>query len=195
MAEAARRALRRATRAINRYGWLSFWVMLVASVVSGVILLFSVAFTSQSGPKASLYLTLLGIVAGFLSVAWNFGYTRTAIKMQRYLDALPGQEVEKVKKQQVATLITKGVFINLIGLGATLLGVQALVGLLVAKTLANASANPFVTSAATGAYAYNPVLALDVFLVQVSQPASPLCALRCHPPSALATAVCCALTH
>lgn len=42
--------------------------------------------------------------------------------------------------------------------------VQATVGLLVAKTLTNATANPFL---AGGAGAYNPVLALDVFLVQV----------------------------
>ena len=37
-------------------------------------------------------------------------------------------------------------------------------GLLVAKTLTNATANPFL---AGGAGSYNPVLALDVFLVQV----------------------------
>jgi hypothetical protein len=47
MPEAARKALGRATRAIQRYGWLSFWTQLTLSVVSGVILLFSVAFTSQ----------------------------------------------------------------------------------------------------------------------------------------------------
>ncbi len=42
---------------------------------------------------------------------------------------------------------------------------QATVGLLVAKTLTNATANPFL---AGGAGSYNPVLALDVFLVQAS---------------------------
>ena len=41
---------------------------------------------------------------------------------------------------------------------------QATVGLLVAKTLTNATANPFLSG---GAGSYNPVLALDVFLVQV----------------------------
>ena len=237
MGDAARKALSRATNAVRRYGWLSFWAQLTLSVVGGVILLFSVAFTSQvcasstrtlgctpclsvwglrchlihrtacggqvcvccfgahirhacgckrpgqpsmratepnpmlqpcvastgpapasflhacspatlvlvwpsqhsawtgsrarllrpfqpgglrlsckvtvlavlalpfrcaqSGPKASLYLTLFGILAGFLSTFWNFGYTRTALKMQMYLDAAPGQEVPKVKKQQV----------------------------------------------------------------------------------------------
>jgi hypothetical protein len=45
----------------------------------------------------------------------------------------------------------------------------AQVGVLVAKTLANASANPFIASAAG---VYNPVLALDVFLVQVGMRAT-----------------------
>ena len=47
MADSARKALSRATRAVKRYGWFSFWVQLTLSVVSGVILLFSVAFTAQ----------------------------------------------------------------------------------------------------------------------------------------------------
>ena len=55
----------------------------------------------QSGPKASLYLTLVGILAGFLSTFWNFGYTRTGIKMQRYIDAPPGVEVPKVRSKEV----------------------------------------------------------------------------------------------
>lgn len=165
MGEAARKALSRATTAVKRYGWISFWVQLTLSVVSAVILLFSVAFTSQSGPRASLYLTLLGILAGFLSTFWNFSYTRTGIKMQRYLEAPPGTDVPKVKKQNVVDMVTRGVIINLLGLGSTLLGVQALVGVLVAKTLSNASANPFIASAAG---VYNPVLALDVFLVQAA---------------------------
>ncbi|GLC33477.1 hypothetical protein PLESTB_000079100 [Pleodorina starrii] len=165
MGEAARRALWRATGAVRRYGWLSFWAQLTLSVVGGVILLFSVAFTSQSGPKASLYLTLFGILAGFLSTFWNFGYTRTALKMQAYLDAAPGQEVPKVKKQQVVDMVTRGIFINMTGLAATLAGVQALVGMLVAKTL-QISSYPFMAAASGGNY--NPVVALDVFLVQAA---------------------------
>jgi len=47
------------------------------------------------------------------------------------------------------------------GLGATILGIATLVGTLVAKTLANAGADPLVGS-------YNPVIALDVFLVQAA---------------------------
>lgn len=52
----------------------------------------------QGGPKVSLYLTLVGILAGFLSTFWNFSYLRTATKMQEFLD---GADVAKVKKQAV----------------------------------------------------------------------------------------------
>jgi hypothetical protein len=67
--------------------------------------------------------------------------------------------------------ITRGILINIVGMGSTLIGISTLVGLLVAKTLSNASVNPFMASAAAG---YNPVLALDVFLVQVGR------LLRCY---------------
>jgi hypothetical protein len=61
--------------------------------------------------------------------------------------------------------LTRGVVINIVGMASTLLGISTLVGLLVAKTLSNASVSPF---AAVGAGGYNPVLALDVFLVQAA---------------------------
>ncbi|KAI8466825.1 MAG: hypothetical protein J3K34DRAFT_432413 [Monoraphidium minutum] len=149
---------------MRRFGWLAFWIQLTLSVVSGVILLFSVAFTSQSGPKASLYLTLVGILAGFLSTFWAYGYQRIAARMQEYLD---GADVARIKKQAVIESITRGILINVAGMGATLLGISTLVGLLVAKTLSNASVNPFMAAAGAGG-GYNPVLALDVFLVQAS---------------------------
>jgi hypothetical protein len=49
LGEAAKSSLSKATQAMSRYGWIGFWVQLTLSVVSGVILLFSVAFTSQVG--------------------------------------------------------------------------------------------------------------------------------------------------
>lgn len=49
LGEAARQSLAKATNAMRRYGWMGFWIQLTLSVVSGVILLFSVAFTSQVG--------------------------------------------------------------------------------------------------------------------------------------------------
>ena len=65
----------------------------------------------------------------------------------------------------VAQRFRLGLLSNLAGLGVTLLALEATVGFLVAKTLTNATANPFLAGAAQG---YNPVLALDVFLVQAA---------------------------
>jgi hypothetical protein len=60
--------------------------------------------------------------------------------------------------------LKNGIIINLLGMGATLLGLQATVGALVAKALTS-NAAPYLQGAKS---TYSPVLALDVFLVQVS---------------------------
>lgn len=121
----------------------------------------------QNGPSISLWLTLFGVVAGFLSTFWSFGYTRLSRRLYKYLSTGPDDNSKRVKKTDVLNTLMRGSWINVLGLGSTLLGLQATVGLLVAKTLTNATANPFL---AGGAGSYNPVLALDVFLVQVIFP-------------------------
>eukprot|EP00891_Asterochloris_glomerata_P009103 jgi/Astpho2/9103/Aster-02756 len=163
----ARRNLQSAAAACRRFGWIGFWSQLTLSIVSAIILLFSVAFTSQNSPSISLYLTVFGVVAGLLSTFWSFGYTRLSRRLYRYLSDGPAPESKRIRKIDVLSTLERGVWINCAGLGATLLGLQATVGLLVAKTLTNATANPFL---AGGAGSYNPVLALDVFLVQVCTP-------------------------
>ena len=59
--------------------------------------------------------------------------------------------------------LRSGIMVNLVGMGAAILGMQATVGFLVAKALTT-SASPFYQGVSQG---YSPVLALDVFLVQV----------------------------
>ena len=119
----------------------------------------------QSGPGVSLYLTLLGVVLSFLSTFWAFGYTRLSRKLLGYSRAAPQGKFQRISKQDVRATLERGCWFNVLGMASTLLGLQATVGLLVAKTLTNATANPFL---AGGAGSYNPVLALDVFLVQVN---------------------------
>lgn len=59
--------------------------------------------------------------------------------------------------------LKNGILLNLFGMAAAILGMQATVGALVGKALTS-SANPYYSGMSPG---YNPVLALDVFLVQV----------------------------
>lgn len=58
----------------------------------------------------------------------------------------------------------QGAIINVLGAGAAMIGLQATIGLLVAKTLTSATVNPFLASTTSS---WNPVLAFDVFNVQV----------------------------
>ena len=48
----ARRNLQSAAAACRRFGWIGFWSQLTLSIVSAIILLFSVAFTAQVGLMA-----------------------------------------------------------------------------------------------------------------------------------------------
>lgn len=72
--------------------------------------------------------------------------------------------VQAPPRADVVKGLRSGIMVNLLGMGAAILGMQATVGFLVAKALTT-SANPFYQGVSQG---YSPVLALDVFLVQVN---------------------------
>lgn len=150
-------------QALRKYGWLGFWGQFALTTVSAVMTVFSIVFTRPTSlaSKFSLYLVLVGVACGFFSTYWSFGYIQLSKKIRRSMKDLANAP----KKSGVQRNLKIGVSGNLLGMGATLLGMQAVVGFLVAKTLANATANPFLSG---GAGSYNPVLALDVFLVQAS---------------------------
>lgn len=66
-------------------------------------------------------------------------------------------------RAEVIKKLKSGIVINLLGLGSSVLGLQATVGVLVAKALTSSSV-PYLQGASPQ---FSPVLALDVFLVQV----------------------------
>ena len=66
-------------------------------------------------------------------------------------------------RSDVVQSLKNGIIVNLLGMGAAMLGMQATVGWLMAKSLTTSS-NPFYQGVSPMS---SPVLALDVFLVQV----------------------------
>ncbi|KAH9300715.1 hypothetical protein KI387_012298, partial [Taxus chinensis] len=74
----------------------------------------------------------------------------------------PGRIRIAPPRVEVVKNLKNGILINIIGMGATVLGIQATIGVLVAKALTS-SVNPYYQGMSPG---YSPVLALDVFLVQ-----------------------------
>ncbi|KAH9300714.1 hypothetical protein KI387_012297 [Taxus chinensis] len=67
----------------KRLGGLGFWSQLVCTVVSAVILAFSVVITGSPTSPPTFYMTAGGIVAAFLSVFWSFGYIRLSERLRK----------------------------------------------------------------------------------------------------------------
>ncbi|KAK6253508.1 hypothetical protein QUC31_015228 [Theobroma cacao] len=148
------------SRYFKRLGNLGFWGQLVCTVVSAVILSFSVVITGKITSPATFYATAGGIVAAFISIFWSFGYIRLSEKLKRTAN----DPSKAPPRADVVKSLKNGIVLNLLGMGAAILGMQATVGLLVAKALTS-STNPYYQGISPG---YSPVLALDVFLVQAS---------------------------
>lgn len=157
-------------RTFSSYGYFSFWTQLILTAIAACILVFSVGFSSfgqrQEG-AAALYITAIGLAMAFVSTFWAFGYGRVGRVLKRA--AAPpeggGKPVKPPNRQSVMQRLKFGIMINMVGFFFTLTGLQATVGLLVAKTLTTVAANPFLAGASPS---FNPVMALDVFLVQAT---------------------------
>ncbi|KAL4302947.1 hypothetical protein GQ457_10G020570 [Hibiscus cannabinus] len=159
LAQVAKR-LASTSRYFKRLGNLGFWGQLVCTLVSAVILSFSVVITGKITSPATFYATATGIVAAFISVFWSFGYIRLSEKLKRTAN----DPSKAPPRADVVKSLKNGIVLNLLGMGAAILGMQATVGFLVAKALTS-STNPYYQGISPG---YSPVLALDVFLVQAS---------------------------
>jgi hypothetical protein len=141
--------------ALRNIGWVSFWSQFTLSVVSGIVLLFSTGLLAGNAlqPSPTDVLTATGVLTGLVAAFISWGLVRTGRLIA---------EGKVVKLELVMAAVLASTRLNLIGLGATILGMQASIGGLVAKTL---------SSAAGGMAYYNarvapPPVAFDVFTVQ-----------------------------
>ncbi|XP_055815897.1 protein TIC 21, chloroplastic [Solanum dulcamara] len=158
LAQVAKRLLNTA-RYFKRLGTLGFWGQLVCTLVAAVILSFSVVITGKITSPFTFYSTAGGIAAAFISVFWSFGYLRLSERLRKTAN----EPSKAPPRADVVKSLKNGIVVNLLGMGAAVLGLQATVGLLVAKALTT-STNPYQTLTPGS----SPVLALDVFLVQAS---------------------------
>ncbi|CAH1426045.1 unnamed protein product [Lactuca virosa] len=159
LAQVAKR-LETTSRNFKRLGSLGFWGQLICTIVSAVILSFSIVITGKITSPATFYATSGGIIAAFLSVFWSFGYIRLSDRLRKTAN----DPSKAPPRADVVKSLKNGIALNLVGMGAAILGMQATVGFLVAKALTT-SATPYYQGTPPGV---SPVLALDVFLVQAS---------------------------
>jgi hypothetical protein len=147
----------RTADACKKLGRFGFWGQLVLTTVSAVILVFSFLFKGiTKATDAGLYFILFGICASFFTTFWSLGIVRLGDKLRKsaeQLNLVP-------PRAEVVRQLSTGLTVNFGGLGATIVGLQATCGILFAKSLTAAAASPFTPGG------YNPVLALDIFLIQ-----------------------------
>ncbi len=135
-------SLRGIAQAFRLTGWIGFWIQLVLAVVSGVVVLLFIIFSrnpssanaSNPGTGLGIFLAIGGIVALGVSIYCAFRYVRIGQKLE---SPNPTNRPRKVESIQVLRL---GLMVNLIGMLLTLLGAQATVGTLVAKSISQVQA-------------------------------------------------------
>lgn len=145
-------------------GWTSFWVQSVLGVVSTLVLLFA-SLGRDIGPQGQrspgtgigIVLAVSGIVTLAIGVYIAFRYTRIAKRLQ---STNPNNRPRKADTVQVLRL---GLIVNLVGTLLTILGAQAIVGILLLRSLS--------LPQGLGAAIYNPqqvIRPVDIFVVQAN---------------------------
>lgn len=168
--------IQRASRALWRAGWWAWWTQLVLTTIAGVIVLFVFAFPGVNirTTASSLGVLLCGssVVIALTSLLWTYGYTRLAIRVRRSQPKFLANAPARVRGY-----IRVGVVLSIFGLFVGLVGLQAIVGTLLARllgsgvattpysTLQSSSYNKASAALANGASVVQPV---DVLVIQAS---------------------------
>ena len=139
--------------ALRNLGWLAFWGQLILTTVSAVILLFSTGVTSQGALSINPIdiCTFIGVACGLITTGLSWTWIRAGRRLA-YL--------QEVNINQCMMTVFASTNLNLVGMGAAILGLQATVGSLVGKTLSTAAGGYY------GPRASPPPVAFDVFSVQ-----------------------------
>ena len=169
-------AVRRAAGAFRIVGWVSFWAQIVLAVVSAGVLSFASLNLNASAPRSvglptnpnlapvatnnsitgfGFFFAVCGLVVLFIGAYWAFRYTR----LSRRLASANSQT--RPKRGDAVQALRFGLLINLLGMLLTLLGAQAIVGALVAKSMSQGFA---VFAGSIPPY----ISPLQIFLVQAN---------------------------
>jgi preprotein translocase subunit Sss1 len=143
-------------------GWVGFWVQLVLTVISSIILIFAGALSragaNQNTPTTGIgvVVTVFGIVVLLFNMYWAlFRY----VPIGRKLD---GSSANRPRRTETIKVLRTGLIAGLIGMLLSLLGAQATVGLLAAKAF-NQGIGGFVNTDPS-----KFIQPLDILVVQAS---------------------------
>jgi Protein of unknown function (DUF3611) len=168
--------VQRASRALWKVGWFTWWTQLVLTVVSAVICSFALIFPGvnarASASAAGTVLAGAGVSVAFVSLFWTYGYTRLAIKLRRGHPKFMARAPDRV-----AGYLRAAVVLAVAGLVISLVGLQAIVGTLLARLLgAGIATTPYTAMQANTASTGNGmgiagvggVQPVDVLVIQAT---------------------------
>jgi Protein of unknown function (DUF3611) len=128
--------LRAIAQTFRLTGWISFWIQLVLGVISGIIVLLFAIFSQRSGSPGNnpgtgfgVFLAVCGLVVLGAGIYLAYRYTRIAKQLQS------SNANNRPRKSETVQVLRLGLMINLGGMLVTLLGSQAIVGTLVARSI------------------------------------------------------------
>ena len=158
-------ALQRVAFTLRTVGGISFWLQSILGVISGFILLFA-TFSSSVGRQTTqgnnqgtgfgIFFAICGLVT--LGVAAYFAFRYTRISKQLLISNAAGRP----SKADTLQIIRLGLIVNLVGMLLTILGAQAIVGSILAKSLSQPQ------NALTAIDPTRFVQSLDLFVVQAN---------------------------
>lgn len=131
-------ALQRIALTLRTFGGISFWLQVILGTISGLILVFSTfssSFNRQANAGASqgtgfgIFFALCGLVALGIGAYFAFRYTRISKQL------ITGSASERPSKAATLQTIRLGLIVNLVGMLLTIVGAQAIVGSILAKSL------------------------------------------------------------
>jgi hypothetical protein len=156
-------------RLVYRSSWVAWWIQIVLSVISCVILTFANAVRPMGVKGNYLWISgfafsSIGVLVGLMNAFWTWNVTRLCRRIVT-------KNIEDSKAVSLHRKYAKtSVLISLVGMLFALLGAEQIVGTLASKILSAGSFGYAAPAGVTlnGALAVTPIQAVDIFLVQAN---------------------------
>lgn len=156
-------AVRRVASDFRLAGVISFWSQLILAIVSTLVLLFAIfSFNTRNsggnpGTGAGLFLVICGLVTLYVGAYWAFSYIRLSKRLRM------AEPRNRPKPRDATQALRVGLIINLAGMLLTILGGEAIIGALLAKSLSQPQGGAIFAERLT-----QFVQPLDIFVVQAN---------------------------
>ena len=161
--------LRAIAKLFRLTGWIAFWSQLVLGVISGGILLFAsispragnpnTPASNNTGAGLGVFFAISGLIALAVGIFIAFRY----VLIGRQLDS--ANVNNRPRKLETVQVVRLGLIVHLVGILLTLIGAQAIVGILLTKSLTVSQVIPGTITQVDPSRVIQP---LDIFVVQAN---------------------------